>query len=348
MKTLWRQFQRLDDDQSGAAMTEFAITLPIFLAFFALIGGLGNVVQGSIQAQTSAAPAFWSEVYAAEDDLWRMSARTEGFTRSTGVMDMYQNLSGGFAGGHWQESNHAVDSQMGIVTGQSIPSGVQDDPDQHVTSDPSDLIGTSRAAQGVSDDSLLPSTDSLTSPGTWGSVDTGGGLTDAIFDMALEELTKSLGIHLGFGAGVRYGDVSGGTETTIDPGYNLPQQNFSASYSSRVSPSPDLPDGISWMESIPIVDMDDPEVRAWATARIFVQTEDPYGNLFDIFGDDGCDGGGGGFFSSVGSFFGIGGDGCSGRDNRLDPNKSNEVPVVYDDHGSNPNTGWACTIAWWC
>ncbi len=314
MNGLIRRFRRLADDEAGTSMTEFAITLPVFLAFFALIGGLGNSVQGAIDAQTRAAPDFWEEVYAAEDDAWRMSARTEAFTRSNNAQDIIQNLRGGWQGGHWQESHHAVNDQMGIITGQDIPNNADDDPARHLTDDPDDIIGDSRAAQGVSDDSLISGGGILSNPGGI----RGGGIADALFDEAVRRLTQALGMHLGFGAGVRYGDVSGGAVTTVDPGYQLPEFEHAASYSSRVSPSPDIPDSIPFLDRF----LGDPETRAFATARIYVQPEEPYGQLFNILGDDACT-----------SFY------CSG--NRLNPSKSNAVPVIYDDHGSNPQGFWS-------
>lgn len=301
--------QILDDllrCEEGTAMTEFAITLPIFLAFFGLIAAVGALAHGTLDAQTRAAPEFWQEVYAAEDDPARMSARSEMVSNGGGLHQMLR--SGG--GGHWQESHRAVGEQMEATTGETIPGGVDGEPRRHLTDNPEDIIGDSRAVQGVSDDSLWPDSGRFAAPSDGASV----GVTRSLFQDALHRVTHAAGVHLGVGAGVRYGDVTGGIDTTIDIGENLPTMRRSIHYSSRVGPS------LQPAESLPLVDRfpRDPEARAWLTARLFVETENPYAELFNVLGDDAC----------VAWW-------CTG--NRLDPTANNRVPVIYESEPAAPS-----------
>ena len=310
------------DDQDGAALTEFVITLPIFLAFFGIIYSLSGLVHGTIQTHVDAAPMIWAETYAAEDDAMRMSPRSQAWQgdydlSAAGAQDLWNNLQNA-AGGHWGESYGAVSTDMPIVTGQTTPHETSYGREIHVTNDPSNVIGDSRAAMGVSDDAW-----DLWGGSNWsqlGSIFSGGGLGagagQALFQGIAQQVMDAAGLHLGLGAGIRYGTADITHEHTVsDLGWGIPDTSWQVSYTSRVSPSPDsgvsIPGLNSWL--------DDPETRAWTVSRVWVETEDPYAQLFNITGSSGS--------------------------NRLNPWRSSDVPLVYDDDGGNPNNPPWC---FWC
>ncbi len=313
---------RLRHREDGAALTEFVITLPIFLAFFGIIYSLSGLVHGVLQTHVDAAPQMWADTYAAEDEAMRMSPRSQAWQGNvdlspSGALDLWNNLENA-AGGHWGESYGAVSRDMPSLTGQTTPHETAYGREIHVTDNPRDVIGKSRAAMGVSDDALdlfggfnLSDLGGLFSGGGFGA-----NASSALFQGIAAELMSAAGFHLGLGAGIRYGTVETTHEHSVTGlGWGIPDTTWDVSYTNRVSPSPDS--GVS----IPVVNhwLDDPETRAWAVSRVWVETEDPYAQLFNIAGSSG--------------------------NNRLNPWASSEVPLVYDDQGANPDNPWWCL---WC
>lgn len=295
-------WQRLLDDEQGTAMTEFVISLPIFLFFFSAIIGLGSVVHAAIDAHTDAAPAFWQEVYSAEDDKSRLSPRTQSWGGN-----FVENLPFRLYG-HWGESSVRTQVNMPTLTGKRLNDSPQgQEITDNVTRNASDIIGDSRAAQGVADDTVGVSLN-VTS--------FGGGLTDGIISNVIGMVTQMLGVNLGVGAGMRYGTVEGGTTTTAEMPYGMPDVHYEVGYSSLVSPNPETG---TFIDDLPGNFGGEPESKAWATSWLWVQSEPQYRNLFAIYGNN--------------------------NNNRLNRNASNDVPVVYDDFGTNPDNPWWCL---WC
>ena len=258
-------------------MTEFAITLPIFLAFFALLMGLGNSVQGMIHAQTQPAPHLWEEVYEAPNDLIRNQPSTgvaaDPPTEAPVTAGPRAAMTAG--AGHWGESYYQSRIAMPLATGESAPNDVR----SMMTMRSSNVVGDSIAGQGVASD------DYLTTP--W---------TDMDWDPRGNNIASWVGIGIGavgwgiqmsqaqlaLGAGTRYGDVIAGAETDIEPGYGVPDFHQGTSYTSRISPSPDgteLPGS-----STSTIDdfLGDSETRAFAFARINANLERPYREMLNI------------------------------------------------------------------
>lgn len=306
--------------EDGAVLTEFVITLPIFLAFFGIIYSLSGLVHGVLQTHVDAAPKVWQETYAAEDEFGRMSPRSQAWQGDydlsiTGATEFWDNLQNA-KNGHWGESYGAVSYDMPALTNQSMPHETAYGRELHATDNPRDVIGDSRAAMGVSDDAfgLFDSFNLSELGGLFSGGGFGGNAGSLAFQGIATQIMDAAGLHLGLGAGIRYGTVEVSHDHTIsDLPYGIPDTTWEVSYTTRVSPSPDS--GVS----IPFVNnwLDDPERRAWAVSRVWVETEDPYAQLFNIAGSSGT--------------------------NRLNPWSSSAVPLVYDDHGSNPDGD-----PWWC
>lgn len=301
-------------EEEGTAMTEFALTLPIFLFFFGALIGLGSTTHAAIDAHTNAAPQLWQEAYAAETDGDRMSPRTSSWS------DPLPGGAGGLIGtvgdfyyrgkGHWGESRMAVGTFMPIATGQDIPNTAGgNEISTNLTHTASNIIGNSRAAGGVADDTL-----NLGGVNLWSL---SGGPVDLIITEVLSAVTQALGVNLGYGANMRYGTVEASHTETASLPYGLPDATYSVGYSSLISPSPTNDTGVDdilpndWTES--------PESRAWTASRLWVETEPQYRNLFSIYNNNTPD--------------------------RLKKNASSDVPVIYDDYGTNPDNPWWCL---WC
>ena len=316
MKKLGLFIDRLARDEEGTAMTEFAIAMPVFLLFFGAIIGLGSVTHAAIDAHTNAAPPLWQEVYAAEDDTMRMTPRDQVFSGASPLGPLGSDLMGMgntalnayySAKGHWGESRLHTQMAMPMLTGKSLNDGAQgQEITSNLTDNPDNIIGDSRAAMGVADDTL-----SLTF--NWTSL--GGGIGGLITEL-VNNVTAALGVNLGWGAGIRYGTVEVGHSTSAELPYGLSSVTYNVGYSSLISPTPEP---TSFDNFIPFGWSDDPEDRAWVAARLWVETEPQYRNLFAIYGNN--------------------------NNNRLNPWKSNDVPVVYDDFGTNPDIPWWCV---WC
>lgn len=307
-------------DEEGTAMTEFAIALPVFLMFFGAIISLGAVTHAAIDAHTNAAPPLWQEVYAAEDDTMRMTPRDQLWSGGSPLGPVGGSILGGMTNayyathGHWGESRMHVQAAMPLLTGKNVNSGAQGQEIQaNLTDNPADIIGDSRAAQGVADDAL-----GLTF--NWSSVAGGG---SGLFSSVINNLTQALGINLGYGANIRYGTVEVGHTTTAEIPYGLPDASFQVGYSSLISPSVDAPSGgvLGAVDGLlqQVGFTDEPEGRAWVASRLWVETEPQYRNMFMILNNT--------------------------DNNRLDPNQSNDVPVIYDNYGTNPDNPWWCI---WC
>jgi hypothetical protein len=317
MKNLMSFIKPLARDEEGTAMTEFAIALPIFLLFFGAIIGLGAATHAAIEAHTNAAPPLWQEVYAAEDDTMRMTPRDQVFTGGSPLGPLGSDLMGmggaalnGYysAKGHWGESRLHTQVAMPLLTGKSLNAGAQgQEMTSNLTDNPRTIIGDSRAAMGVADDTLDVTIN-------WTNL--GGGIGGVITEL-VNNVTAALGVNLGYGAGIRYGTVEVGHSTSAQMPYGLPSVSYNVGYSSLISPSPES--NSTFDNFMPFGWTDDPEDRAWVAARLWVETEPQYRNLFAIYGNN--------------------------NNNRLNRHKSNDVPVIYDDFGTNPDNPWWCI---WC
>lgn len=294
-------------DQSGTAMTEFIITVPIFLFLFSGLLALGNISQGAVAAHTEAAAPFWREAYAAERQSSRMSPRGQSWTSLPigGAASMLSNYNNRM-NGHWGESASAV-RLMPLVTGRSLPNDAAGQQVRsNLTTDPRRLIGDSRAASGVADDSFRLSLGNLSQIGAG---------RDALLTILVDNITRAFGVNLGYGAGARYGTVTSTTSSVVKRPLGLPDATYRVSYSSLVSPSPTRDTSLDGL--LPGAWRNSPESRAYTASRMWVETEQPYRNLFSIFN----------------------------RSNSINSAASNAVPVVYQNYGTNPDNPWWCI---WC
>lgn len=292
------------EDERGTAMTEFVITVPVFIFLFVGLLSLGNISQGAVAAHTEAAGPLWRATFAAEKDQSRMSPRNQNWT-SLPVGGVGNTIGTGVnrLRGHWGESYTAV-TAMPLLTGKSLPNDAAgQDVRQKLTMDSTKIIGDSRAASGVADDTFRMSM------GNWSAVGAGSG---ALLTIALNSITQMLGVNLGFGAGMRYGTVTSNSHTVVKRPLGLPDAHYNLSYTSLVSPS--NTNDASIASFLPGGWVDDPEDRAYLASRLWVETEQPYRNLLGIY-------------DSSRSFNG---------------HASNAVPVIYQNYGTNPDNPWWC------
>ena len=324
MRRLLRSFRRLLDDEAGTSMTEFAVTLPVFLGFFMLIMGTGNIVQGVLHAQTQPASDFWTDVYEEEDDVMRMQpqvAAANDYHMATNSLVGSGKTLGILGGGHWGESFAQAQGSMFAVTQQSIPGNLEDDPASNLTFRSSDIVGDeSGMVTGITSD------DPLNWPNQPERNDTytnwiGDGLGWVAYGLQISQM------QLALGAGTRYGSAVGGSETTIDPGYGLPEFTSGTNYTARISPNQDPPDfpglGANVQDMLGGTDN-----NTWTFARIHGEKHPQYAEMFNIAE---------GYNTSGGS--GWGGFTFGGSHDRMEPNGSVDIPDVYDETGGG--TPWS-------
>lgn len=278
--------ETLAADERAAAMTEFAITLPVFLVFFGAIMGMGNLTQGAIQTHVDAAPQLWTDVYLAEEvdefvdteesiffeppDVEGMTIREyddgpeEFVVRQddvTGIMKTADDATS-HVDGLWGESSETI-MEMESITGIVPPVEIHTDPLDD------NLIGTdSMGARAIADDRA-----SAMRPDSGGSI-----FGDAVNDMFDNAELES---NSAWVAGTRYGAVVADNEMEFEPGYGLPVTEYEVHYTSRISPTW-VPHYTPNVDGVDAGLLDAPEQRAWLATRMWIDDVDEYSRLFEL------------------------------------------------------------------
>ena len=276
-RLLSRRWWQLDDDEQGAAMTEFAMTLPIFLLFFGALLGLANMTHGAIDAHADAAVYHWMDTFYADQHATFYESGTEG----SGVMyrdhdsgdyedfnlDGFSNVvvsalgTAQVDGGHWQESQMVVDGFLSNLTNLNAPMDMVTD----ATAE--DMLGDSLVARAVADDRR-------------GQGVPDGDYTD--FGLAWEAVVnEGITTNAGWAAGTRYGVVATQHEIAVNPGFGLPVAEYEVTYFSKISPTPHFGLDVT-MGTIPDEWWDEPETRSWFAVRMWADEIAEYGRLFEI------------------------------------------------------------------
>ncbi|TXD35672.1 pilus assembly protein [Lujinxingia vulgaris] len=258
-----RRINALLRDERGTSMTEFVMTIPIFITLFIGIMNLGRPARAQSYVTRDAATEMWRQVYQAEDDDLRMSARYE--WAGLGSHDSWlRTLEAGYLGatGHWGHSRLYAQPMMFGLTGRTIPNrGDYGRMARKITSNPTEIVGNAHVATMMVNDTLH--FDALaTSMG--GRPDSLGDIIGAVAGTAL----SISGAAAGFGAGIRYGQVDAGHTATVTftTGHT---RTLTRKYNALVSPTPDGP--LS------------PEQRAFLVGRTSAEIREPYRNLLDFW-----------------------------------------------------------------
>ena len=260
MMMLLRRFHR---NEEGVSLTEFIITVPIFLSLMVGILNMGQLLREVPQAGRYAATEMWEATYAAESDTLRMSARyewTELGSHQGWIGNMYSAYAG--ATGHWGESFLYSGPLMTGLTGRTIPThGEYGRMRQNRTLSPSNIVGNAHVATMMVNDGLT--FDSLTT--SMGGNPTS--LTGIIGAVAGSAVAIS-GASAGFGAGIRYGQV----RTTYEHSFEMSfggSRDWTYGYTSLVSPTTEGPLN--------------PEQRSFLVARASAEIRNPYNSLMDFW-----------------------------------------------------------------
>ncbi len=270
------------DCEEGAVMTEFAVTLPVFLLFFGAIIGLGNLTQGAIQAHTNAAPHLWTDIFLAEDDDAFLEAdrgvkqREEalGFEpRTPDISEIAEEVDDITASGqgHWGESSQSIgqwlENEDRIPDTHSAGVGAISNPRD------SNMLGPgkdgSAPAAGLLDDRAGAILD----------FPYDSGASNTIFGDARDQIPQNT--NAGWAAGIRYAAVARENEMTVDPGYGIPEAEYKISYSVRISPTHRGSTSVS-VSGIDSDWLEDPETRSWMVARMYGDAHAEYSRLFEL------------------------------------------------------------------
>lgn len=241
----------LNGAQSGAALTEFAITLPIFVLLLTALMQLGNMGHATVKVKTAAYGEMWEKsyemtnytidenqaVYTPRAELF--DAVPDGFSANE-ILDSVDSIATG-AGGHWGESMLKANlapllsgGQISHHSGETSAAerlselGISSAPHTVMT----EIIGESRGTRtsfavndNLADDSIMNHTEDMQG---------GSGIASSI----VGGLTTGLGVIPSLFAGVRHGEAQG--TATADVEYTnrfLPHSTtFSAGYTTGLSP----------------------------------------------------------------------------------------------------------------
>jgi hypothetical protein len=268
---------RLHADQDAVTLTEFVITLPIFIILFAGMLKFNKVADAAIDHKVLASKNLWTNVYSAEDEMSRMTPRSQ-LVEATRASDIWSALNLTYRGlkGHWGESYMAAQYMMQPTTGVDIP---RSDPewrilDRRLTDNPEDIIGSATVTRMMVDDTLdFGDLKTMLSRGA--RLNGGTDPTRLIFQAIIGGALQILGATSGYAANIRYGSAEGSaSRTTTVYGRRM---HFNQSYNALISPATEPPFNDF---------MNDTETRAWMTARLVGELENPYGELMDFLSQD--------------------------------------------------------------
>ncbi|RAL20632.1 hypothetical protein DL240_16505 [Lujinxingia litoralis] len=250
-------------DERGTSMTEFVMTIPIFITLFIGIMNLGRTARAQPHVTRDAATEMWQQVYQAEDEDIRMSARSE-WAGLGSHGNWLRTLESAYLGatGHWGQSRLYAQPMMAGLTGKRIPNhGDYGRMARKITSNPAEIVGNAHVATMMVNDTLH--FDALTTS-MGGRPSSLGDIIGAVAGTAV----AISGASAGFGAGIRYGQVSAGHRATVEftTGHTL---ELGTSYTSLVSPTPEGPLN--------------PEQRAFLVARTSAEIRKPYSRLLDFW-----------------------------------------------------------------
>jgi hypothetical protein len=246
------QLARLDRDQRGAALTEFAITLPIFLLLLMALLHLANMGQTTVAVKKAAYSNMWSESYrltqatiTEEPGVYSprsafMDAMPDGVSASSAIGSLDSIAEG--IGGHWGEAMFKTNLAP-LLTGGQITHTSQDteasvrlNENVNITTGPhqvmTEIIGESRQHRpafavndNLGDDNLANHLDGM------------DGISGVISSALSAGLTAS-GVVPGLFAGVRSGDAEGTASGSVDFDTNLLafSDEYSVTYRTGLSP----------------------------------------------------------------------------------------------------------------
>ncbi len=242
----------LDEDQGGAALTEFAITLPIFVLLLTALMHLGHLGQTTVAVKTDAYGAMWAESYrltqaTIDDEPGVYSPRSQlmdAMPDGVSAPEIVGSLDAAAAaiGGHWGEAMFKANLTP-ILSGGQISHTNQDtdaakrlNENVNITTAPhqvmSDIIGESRdhrpsyaVNDNLGDDNIANHFDDV------------DGLS-GIISSALSSVLTASGVVPGLFAGVRTGDAEGSASSTVEYSNRFLSHSdtYSASYRTGLSP----------------------------------------------------------------------------------------------------------------
>lgn len=222
----------LHRDCCGAALTEFAITLPVYMIFMVGIITLWEIQEGAVTNEKEASAELW------EDAIKIQSQYTEHINPTAGAIDSIHNHYGWSSLGSFDFSSETA---FAAIDGGSSAGGIYFESAAKVAA--FDAVGL---AEGTPDelaysmDPKLADGDSMTnrllndqmnfSNSDFGSL---AGMLEAVLDFT--------GSRLGAGAGIRYGIASGISENStsiIDE-----KRNYQVEYESKFNATaPTMPE----------------------------------------------------------------------------------------------------------
>ncbi len=259
MISLLKRLHSLESDETGSAMTEFIIFLPVWGFLFAGIFALAELGMETTRVQLMANKQIWDKVIPiTEYSNFDEHATIGAYFTATAKYGEYaansanpsQALDGaeaiafgvGGTGGHWGESHARVlpYDALGIAEVDDL------------TRTPSDIVGDQKYPNHIVDDSV---TDDLS---------VSGGFAEVLAEI----LTSSGAVHAA-GAGIRYGAVFGEIENHEIKVAGGLTHDASAHYDILVAPAPLT--GFTTKMSFGI-------------ARLLAETEDEYSVMMN-YGD---------------------------------------------------------------
>ena len=242
-------FLRFHRQESGAALTEFAITLPIFVLLLTGLLHLGHLGQVTVAVKNLAYKEMWIDANQRTQgyDLEHMSPRGQLASLTADVdgispVEMINgmgNIAGGL-GGHWGESRMYAELgnvlSVGGVHYSNRDTDIARRLDKNMpgmTEMTSSILGSDKHRPKFAfDDNLVDSEQNLMENFS------GGTGMSGLVTGALASLLELTGMGPGYLAGIRYGDGSGSATAEVDLQNRLLSytHTFENSYSTALSP----------------------------------------------------------------------------------------------------------------
>lgn len=249
---LGRALRRLSQDQGGAALTEFAITLPIFVLLMTGLMQLGHMGQTTVAVKTSAYGGMWEESYrltqaTIDDEPGVYSPRSQlmdAVPEGVSAPEVVEGLDAAAAavGGHWGEAMFKANLALVLSGGQinhrdkDTDAATRLTEKVNITSEPhmvmTKIIGENRdhrpsfaVNDNLADDNIANHFD-----------DTEG--VSGVISSALSSVLTASGVVPGLFAGVRNGDAESEATSTVEYSNRfLPHEaTYRAKYVTGLSP----------------------------------------------------------------------------------------------------------------
>jgi len=223
-EVLGRSVARMHSDDRGTALTEFVITLPIFIMVFAAIGALSKIEKAGVGVKVNATTATWSKAIPVQKSTFSIHMQPT-IAGAKAMVDIGSHFSHPFADGLAIAKNaglaakgtagesYAASKIVDVFTDLGSPV------EGNLTMDAGKIVNNRPFPQDLVDDGTLKPVPSGSGP---------LGFLNVVLGVT--------GVKPAIAAGIRYGIVMGQASDSVSAaGKNF---NLSAGYDVLVAPKP--------------------------------------------------------------------------------------------------------------